>query len=173
MERQGHVSFHKKEGCWLLRREPYLHTFVVISFLGISFLFALIGTAVMEEFISFHSIIATIQFGIKITLTKNPGFLKSWRRVSSRSRLFAVKSFHILKIEIYSFFFRSKTLRKITRKLVPQVQRVQQTMWQKLIQTNIKERDVCVSICLNEFCHIVRCTLWTSAISFLVILCHF
>ena len=53
------------------------------------------------------------------TFYDKTNFLKKnyqWRRVSSRLRLPIIKKFHITKIKIYSFFFKSKKLRKIILK---------------------------------------------------------
>ena len=90
--------------------------------------------------------------------------------VSKRLRLFITKLFHILKIKNYSFIFRSKKWHKITKKLIAEVQRVQQTMWQnsfKQIETHTSRSFISVWM---SFCHIVCCTLWTCGTSFLVIL---
>ena len=40
------------------------------------------------------------------------------------------------------FFFRSKNLHKISKKLITEVHRAQQTMWQELIQTDREGRNV-------------------------------
>ena len=54
-------------------------------------------------------------------------FLKSWATCFEQS-LFIIKPFNKLKSKIYSFLFRFKMLRKITRKLITEVHRVQQIM---------------------------------------------
>ena len=52
--------------------------------------------------------------------TANPVFLNHWRRVSNTLRLFINK--------LLQFFFRSRKLRKRTKRLITEVHRVQQIM---------------------------------------------
>ena len=86
--------------------------------------------------IIFYSTITTIQFGIEIiTFYDKSSFLKiighAFRADSVCS--FIIKSFHILIIKIFSFSSGLKSYWNIA-----EVQRVQQTMWQELIQTDRK-----------------------------------
>ena len=87
-----------------------------------------------------------IQFGIKIMTYYDIQFFKIRRqRVSNRLRLLIIRPCHILVIKIQNlqFFFRSKTLHKITKTLITKVHRAQQTVSQELIQTHRERRNLC------------------------------
>ena len=86
-----------------------------------------------------------ILFGVKITVF----FFE--RRVSKRLRLFIIKSFNMLKRK-FKVFCRCKMLRKITRKVITEVHRVYQKMWQNSFK-QIEMGGTYVSIRWWSVCH--------------------